>query len=108
MNELIWIIIGGVLVFAMERIIERAWQGPERAARQNKAKSVLKKFGLTPHLYLPTSGVDDAELRDALDTFAFSGHIITNSAGEVVGKIIPSAGKYHPWLHSLCFGSLKI
>lgn len=61
--------------------------------RQASATQVLKNHGLTPQLYLATIGEEDSELRGALDAFAFTGHIITNAKGEVVGKLCPTAEK---------------
>ena len=42
-------------------------------------------------MYLATIGTDDPELRDALDQFAFTGHVITNRDGEIIGGLVPKA-----------------
>lgn len=69
------------------------WRQSENRLRRENAERILKKHGLTPQLYLATIEEADQELRDALDTFAFTGHIITNAKGEVVGKLCPRAEK---------------
>jgi hypothetical protein len=53
----------------------------------------LKTHGLTPVLYIPTVGVEDADLRKALDEFAFSGQVILTSDGTVIGGFAGSAAK---------------
>lgn len=88
MNELIWLSTGIALALAMDWLI-RFWLRSQAKKRRSEAVAVLKKHGLTPQLYLATFGVKDADLRRALDEFAYSGHIIMNAKDEVVGKICP-------------------
>lgn len=92
MNELLWLGCG-VLLAAMADWLLRFWRQSEDRQRRQIAKQVLKNHGLTPQLYLATIGEEDAELRAALDAFAFTGHIITNAKGEVVGKLCPRVEK---------------
>jgi len=88
MNELL--LLGcGVLLAEIAQWLIRFWRQREDRQRRAKARQVLNNHGLTPQLYLATIGEDDAELRAALDAFAFTGHIITNAKGEVVGKLCP-------------------
>ena len=92
MNELILLSTGAIFALAMDRLFG-VWQRIQAAQRRSEAVAVLKRHGLSPQLYLATIGVDDAELRRALDEFAFSGHIIMNTEDEVVGMICPRVVK---------------
>lgn len=94
MNELILLSTGALFTLAMEWLF-RFWQRSLADQRRAKALAVLKKHGLSPQLYLSTIGVEDADLRSALDEFAYSGHIIINTKGEVIGKICPRVVKGH-------------
>lgn len=92
MNELLWLGCG-VLLATMVDWLLRFWRQSEDRQRRAKAKQVLKNRGLTPQLYLPTIGEENLELRSALDAFTFTGYIITNDNGEVVGKLCPRLEK---------------
>ena len=46
------------------------WKRMQAQRRRAHALDVLKTHGLTPVLYIPTVGSDDADLREALDEFA--------------------------------------
>ncbi|EEU4336167.1 hypothetical protein FAR59_004633 [Escherichia coli] len=92
MNELLWLGCGFLLA-TMAHWLLRLWRQSEDRQRRQIAKQVLKNHGLTPQLYLATIGEEDLELRSALDAFAFTGHIITNAKGEVVGKLCPKVEK---------------
>lgn len=92
MNALILIAAGTGFALAMNAAFQ-FWRRSQSRAKRDEAAAVLKKRGLTPHLYLATLGVDDDELRDALDEFAFSGYIIMNAQDEVIGKICPKVMK---------------
>lgn len=97
MNELIWLSTGLIFALATDRLF-RFWQRSQADQRRREAVAVLKKHGLSPQLYLATIGVDDDELRSALDEFAYSGHIIMNTKNEVIGRICPRVVK-GPQLH---------
>jgi hypothetical protein len=86
MNELLWFGFGAVISAALDWAVS-FWRRRQEKQRRADAAAVLLRHRLTSHLYIATVGVDDAELRSALDTFAFTGHIITNAKGEVVGKL---------------------
>lgn len=92
MNELLWLLYGALLLSMADWLI-RFWRRAEEARRKSDAAKVLKSHGLTPQLYLATIGGEDPELRDALDVFAFTGHVITNAKGDVVGKLCPRVEK---------------
>lgn len=92
MNELVWLGSGVLLALVTDLLLKR-WRDREHRQSRELARQVLKDHGLTPQLYLATVGEEDPQLRSALDTFAFTGHIITNSKGEVVGKLSPKAEK---------------
>jgi hypothetical protein len=92
MNELLWLGCG-VLLAVMADWLLRLWRQSENMEKLVNARQVLKNHGLTPQLYLATIGEDDPELRTAIDAYAFTGYIITNAKGEVVGKLCPMVDK---------------
>lgn len=52
-----------------------------------KAFDVLARHGFRANLYLPGVGVDDRELKNAMNTLAAKGYLITNNDGFLVGKL---------------------
>lgn len=80
----------GALLAWMADWLFSFWRRSQEDSRRRDARQILKRHGLTPHLYLATIGEDDQGLRSALDTFTFTGHIITDSKGQVVGKLLPT------------------
>lgn len=89
MNE-VFILFLGVLLAWMAGWLFRFWNLSQENTRRRAARLILKRHGLTAHRYLATIGAEDAELRSALDTFALTGYIITDSEGRMVGKLIPT------------------
>ncbi|MBN6740145.1 hypothetical protein JKG47_06290 [Acidithiobacillus sp. MC6.1] len=87
-------------LFALVVDFLRRFRRRYRANRKRAdAGAVLKSHGLTPVLYVPTVGIADPALRNAMDEFSFSGHIIMNAEGQVVGKIAGTAQQRpHPRL----------
>lgn len=67
----------------------RSWLRGKERRRRSAAEQVLKRHGLTPQLYLATTGEYDTDLRAALDVFALSGYVITDAQGNVIGKLCP-------------------
>lgn len=92
MNELLWLFYGVLLAGVADWLL-RFWHRSVERQRRSDAAQVLKRHGLTAQLYLATIGEEDLDLRSALDAFAFTGHIITNARGEVVGKLCPRVEK---------------
>jgi hypothetical protein len=90
MNRVLWFAVLFVLV---ANLLLPVWRRMQVQRRQAHALDVLKTHGLTPVLYIPTVGVEDADLRKALDEFAFSGQVILTSDGTVVGGFAGSAAK---------------
>jgi hypothetical protein len=90
MNRVLWFAVLFVLV---ANLLLTIWKRMQAQRRRAHALDVLKTHGLTPVLYIPTIGVEDADLREALDEFAFSGQIIQASDGTVIGGFAGSAAK---------------
>ena len=87
MNEA-FLLVAGALLSAALSWGYRSWERIEKEGRR-KAKAVLKKHGLFPHLYLASMGIEDQELRHALVEFDHTGYIILNSEGSVAGRVLP-------------------
>ena len=85
------LVLGGVLFVLAVDFVRGFWLRLQASRRRADAGAVLKSHGLTPVLYVPTVGIEDPALRNAMDEFAFSGHIIMNAEGQVVGKIAKTA-----------------
>ena len=92
MNEFLWLFYGVLLAGGADWLL-RFWRRSEERQRHSDAAKVLKRHGLTPQLYLAAIGEENRELRSALDAFAFTGYIITNASGEVIGKLCPRVEK---------------
>lgn|SRR5690554_6542244 len=92
MNALLMLFTGMLLAWLADWLF-RFWRRSQEGAMRRDARLILKRHGLTPQLYLATIGEEDQELRSALDSFAFTGHIITDSKGQVVGKLLPTVEK---------------
>lgn len=69
------------------------WRRAENSHARADAEKVLTAHGLSAHAYLATVGTEDAELREALDQFAFTGHIVLDKQGNVVGRLLPKVAK---------------
>ncbi len=95
MNELLWLGCG-VLLAAIADWLLRFWRQRQNMEKLADARQILKNHGLTPQLYLATIGEDDPSLRKAIDAYAFTGHIITNAHGDVVGKLCPISDRSQP------------
>ncbi|MFT0547010.1 hypothetical protein ACMHYO_11815 [Allopusillimonas ginsengisoli] len=92
--ESVWLIRGtylacGVVLATLVRVALCAWGQALDRRRSRQAREVLKRHGLTPQLYLASVGVDDLELRSALDEFSSGGYIVTDKEGNIVGKLCP-------------------
>lgn len=70
----------------------------ETNQRRLDAEILLKKNGLTPHYYFPAMGVEDIELKRAIVEF-YSGFIIENAHGEIIGKTASMATQEHKKPH---------
>ncbi len=88
MNAFLWVVVGVLLAATVDWLF-RFWRQSEDRQRRLHARGILKKHGYTPQLYLATFEEANHELREALDTYAFTGHIIINAEGNVVGKLCP-------------------
>jgi hypothetical protein len=98
-NATIWFFSGAMIVLTANWLLT-IWRRTQARRRRADAAAVLKLHGLTPVLYLATTGVEDAGLQRALDEYAFHGYIIQSADGKVVGRLAGSAAKglHHPHL----------
>ena len=92
MNEMLMLFSGALLAWMADWIFS-FWRRSQEDSRRRDARLILKRHGLTPQLYLAAIGEEYQELRSALDALAFSGYIITDSKGQVVGKLLPTIKK---------------
>ena len=93
------LVLDGVLFVLVVDFVRSFWLRHRANQRRADAGAILKSHALTPVLYVPTVGIEDPAVRNAMDEFAFSGHIIMNAEGQVVGKIAGTAQQRpHPRL----------
>lgn len=71
----------------------RWWRQAEDARLHAEANQVLQANGLTAYRYLASFGLEDMRLRAALDRLAFTGHVVLDKAGVVVGRLLPKVEK---------------
>lgn len=69
------------------------WRNAENNRHRQEAEKVLAAHGMSTHSYLATVGIEEEDLRAALDRFAFTGHIILDRQGNVIGKLLPKIKK---------------
>ena len=96
MNEDILLLTGASLGIGLAIVVEllfKFWQRTQEDRFRSEALAVLKKHGMSPQLYMASFGVEDHELRRAMDEFAYAGHVIIDAKGAVVGQIVPPAAK---------------
>ena len=58
-----------------------------------KAKELLERNGYSSHLYLPSIGVRDMELAQAMERVAHQGYVTLDRDGRMVGKVLPNLKK---------------
>jgi hypothetical protein len=92
MNDLLWFVGGFVLSEAINFSF-RFYKNSIESRERSEALQVLRSHGMSPQLYLSTIGEENLELRNAMEAFAYTGHIIMNEQGEIVGKICQTAKK---------------
>lgn len=92
MDALLWLGLGVVLTLVADWGL-MFWRNAENSRRRHEAEKLLAAHGMSAHLYLATIGIKDRELRSALDRFAFTGHIVLDPHGNVVGKLVPKIAK---------------
>lgn len=94
----ILLMASGVLLGAVADSLMRAYlkQGEKRDHQQ--AKDFIASRGYSAHIYFPSLGVEDPELRRALDRAAVGGRIIVDSKGAIVGNLLAPEEKKGPQL----------
>ena len=93
------LVLDGALFVLVVDFVRLFWRRLRANQRRVEAVAILKSHSLNALLYVPTVGIEDPALRNAMEEFAFSGHIIMSIEGQVVGKIAGTAQQSrHPRL----------
>jgi hypothetical protein len=92
MNALLWF-VGGFFLAEAINFSFRFYRNSIESRERSEALQVLRSHGMSPQLYLSTIGEENLELRNAMEAFAYTGHVIMNEQGEIVGKICKKAVK---------------
>ncbi|CCN38636.1 conserved exported hypothetical protein [Vibrio nigripulchritudo SFn27] len=89
MNNLILVVVTVAVTLLAVRAFK--WRSVyKRMQKQSQSREVLQRYGLDTELYLGTLGVNDKELRDAIDDFRFTGHVIVDRNGGIIGGLVPN------------------
>lgn len=91
--ERILFVATGVVMAVLADWCLTFWRNADNRSVLEDAEKILSAHGLSAHLYLPGIGVDDPVLYGALDRIAFSGRIVVDQKGNVVGKLMPKIEK---------------
>lgn len=89
----LWIAATAIAAYwAFERLV-RWWQRRDNEARIAEAQRVLEKHGMDAFFYIPGFDAEDGELRRALDVMEYTGKIVLDRDGNVVGRVMPKIAK---------------
>lgn len=91
--ERILLIVAGALLATLADWCTTIWRDAENRRAARAAEKILAEHGLSAYSYLPCAGVDDPVLHHALEQIAFSGRIVIDQKGGVIGKLIPKIKK---------------
>ena len=89
----LWIVATAIAAcWASERLV-RWWQRRDNEARIAEAQRVLEKHGMDSFFYMPGFDAEDGQLRRALDVMEYTGKIVLDRHGNVVGRVMPKVAK---------------
>ncbi|GAB0154558.1 hypothetical protein MnBA_39580 [Marinobacterium sp. BA1] len=71
----------------------RFWVRSKESLEKAEAEKILSCHGMSAHIYMPGFGVDDQHLRQALEKMAYTGRIVLDDDGHVVGRVMPKLVK---------------
>jgi hypothetical protein len=92
MHDLLVALVAVALCWGAERLI-RWWLRRDEEARIIEAQRVLEKHGMDAFFYMPGCDAGEGELRRALDVMEYTGKIVLDREGNVVGKVMPKIAK---------------
>lgn len=88
-----WVgVVAVLLAWAADRIVQW-WLRRGRGDRVANAQRVLAKHGMDAFFYMPGFDAKDGELREALDVMEYTGNIVLDRNGNVVGRLMPKVTK---------------
>lgn len=87
MQDLLLIFTGAVL-WALTNWIVKFSAAHRASMSKEQAQIILTKHGMNTELYMPSMGIDDGELRNALDILAPPVKVVLKN-GELIGRLCP-------------------
>ncbi|SIT41086.1 conserved hypothetical protein [Paraburkholderia ribeironis] len=88
MHDLLVAVIAVALCWGAERVT-RWWLRRNEEGRIADAQRVLEKHGTGAFFYMPGFDAEDGELRGALDAMEYTGKIVLDRKGNVIGRVMP-------------------
>lgn len=92
-----WSLAGDVsailLLFMLADLGLRKWLKIKESEEVKKAKELLEKNGFTSHIYIPSIGVNNKELAEAMARVSSDGYVLLDKEGKLVGKVLPNLRK---------------
>lgn len=89
----LWIAAAAIAVcWVTERLVPW-WLRRDEEARIAEAPRVLEKYSMGAFFYMPGFDAEDGELRRALDVMEYTGKIVLDRDGNVVGRVMPKVAK---------------
>lgn len=82
-------ILTGIIITLLFISHFRYQRGEYANEKRQQSLKVLREHGLDSALYIGTDGVNDEELRNAIDDLTCSGYIIIDRDNNVIGRLRP-------------------
>lgn len=92
MTPLTFLAVGASMMWLADWAV-RFWMRSKEGAERTEAERILSSRGMSSHIYLPSFGVEDEHLRQALEKVAYTGRIVLDDGGHVVGRVLPKVVK---------------
>jgi len=91
--ETLWLLLTGGALVLTAQWGHTIWHRRQVMARRDNSADLFQKHGLRAELYNPAGGIDDPALAEALSAYSDTGYIVLGSQGQVVGQLVPTAGR---------------
>ena len=91
--ETLWLLLTGSALVLIAQWAHAIWQRRLDKARRENAATLFEQHGFRAALYNPAGGIDEPALAEALSVYSQTGYIVLNQQDQVVGQLVPAAGR---------------